>query len=139
NAAGTAVQQIDAILSQTVSAKLLVIDSSSEDRTRELYRSAGARVHVIARKDFHHATTRNLGASLALTEFVVYLTQDSTPADEHWLENLLRPLMSCEASAAYSRQLARQDASPTEMFARLTSYPDMARLVTQDEVNRSGV
>ncbi len=139
NAAGTALQQIDAIHSQTVKSQLIVIDSSSEDGTPELYRSAGARVHVIRREEFHHASTRNLGASMVLTEFVVFLTQDSIPADEYWLANLLRPLVAGEASAAYSRQLARTGASPTEVFARLTNYPETSRLVNQSEVSRSGV
>lgn len=138
-AARYARQQLNAIHSQTVRADLIVIDSSSRDGTADLYRSAGAHVHVIDRADFHHATTRNLGASLALTEFVVFLTQDSIPADDQWLENLLRPLVAGEASAAYSRQIARPDASPTEVFARLTSYPNNSRLVKQDEVSRSGV
>ena len=38
----------------------LVIDSSSTDRSVEIFENAGAKVHVIPRSEFNHADTRQM-------------------------------------------------------------------------------
>ena len=45
--------------------ELLVIDSGSRDRSRELARAAGAELIEIAPEEFGHGRTRNLGAERA--------------------------------------------------------------------------
>lgn len=73
--------------------EILAVDSGSEDGTLEILRRAGARVIQIPAGEFGHGRTRNLLAREAGGEFVVFLTQDATPADERWLDRLLGALV----------------------------------------------
>ena len=98
---------------QTVEAELVVLDSSSEDGTRELAERFGAAVHVIPREQFGHGRSRNRLMELAGGDRVAFLTQDAEPADERWLERLLEPdaALTCgpyRPRAGASRSLRRE-------------------------------
>lgn len=97
------------------SPEIIVIDSSSTDRTCEIIQSYGAILHKIDRRSFSHSRTRNLGASLAEGKFIVFLTQDALPADNCWLSELLRPFEQIpHLAASYSRQVPAPEANPLE-------------------------
>jgi glycosyltransferase involved in cell wall biosynthesis len=74
---------------QSVAHELLVCDSGSTDGSLELAREHGARVLQIAPERFAHGSVRNRLMQAAQGGHVALLTQDSEPADEHWLERLL--------------------------------------------------
>jgi rhamnosyltransferase len=78
-----------ALARQSIAHELLVCDSGSRDGSLEQARSHGARVLQIAPEEFNHGGTRNLLVREARGAHVALLTQDSEPADEHWLERLL--------------------------------------------------
>src|ERR1700693_3044368 len=85
---------LDSCLAQSVDFpfEILVIDSGSSDGTLEAVRSRNAvRLHQIPNSSFGHGRTRNLAVELAKGEFVVFVTQDATPATTHWLADILRP------------------------------------------------
>ena len=95
--------------------EVIVIDSGSRDRSLEIIRKYPVRIHQIEKQEFGHGKTRNLGVKLASGQFMVFLTQDATPAHRNWLENLVNPLLKDRSVAgAYSRQLARPDCNPCE-------------------------
>ena len=79
---------LKAVRAQSIPAELVVLDSSSEDGTRELARRYGAEVHVIARSEFGHGRSRNRLMELTRGDRVAFLTQDAQPADQVWLERL---------------------------------------------------
>ncbi|HEY4812065.1 MAG TPA: glycosyltransferase [Solirubrobacteraceae bacterium] len=74
---------------QSVEHELVVCDSGSTDGSCELARGHGARVIEIASGEFSHGGVRNRLMEAAAGTHVALLTQDSEPADEHWLERLL--------------------------------------------------
>jgi rhamnosyltransferase len=121
---------IRALQQQTaVPESVLVIDSSSTDRTVELARRAGFRVEVIPQKDFDHGRTRQQALELlADIEIVVYLTQDAVLADPRALETLVACFDDEKVGTAYGRQLPRKQATPIEAHARLFNYPAESRL-----------
>jgi GT2 family glycosyltransferase len=80
---------LGALAAQTIEHELIVCDSGSSDDSLELARAHGARVLEIAPASFSHGGTRNLLMDSARGAHVALLTQDSEPADERWLENLL--------------------------------------------------
>ncbi len=88
--------------------EIIVIDSGSTDGTLEILRDAPVELHQIAQREFSHSKTRNLGARLSKGKFIVFLTQDATPADSCWLERLLHPFGELPGVAGvFSRQIPR--------------------------------
>jgi len=101
--------------------ELVVIDSGSRDRSRELARAAGAEVIEIAPEQFGHGRTRNLGAERSSGDLIAFLTQDAVPADG-WLDALRESFQLAErVGAAFGPHLPHPDTSP--MIAReLTQF-----------------
>lgn len=105
-------------------AEVLVVDSGSSDRTLAIARSFPVAIHTIPPEQFGHGRTRNLGASLARGETLVFLVQDAEPADEGFLERLVEPLASDpDLAATYGRQVPRPDATPIEAEFLRHTYP----------------
>ena len=62
--------------------QILIVDSSSDEGTRELAVAEGYRVVRIDRCDFNHGGTRQLALELVpWASLVVYLTQDAILAN----------------------------------------------------------
>ncbi|NLF31862.1 MAG: glycosyltransferase [Planctomycetes bacterium] len=119
--------------------EIIVIDSASNDGTPATARQAGCTVIGIDRADFNHGGTRNRAAEAARGDILVFMTQDAMPADEHLLDRLTAPLRDGTAVMAYARQVAREGATPPEVFTRLSNYPDRSERRTLDDVGRLGV
>lgn len=97
--------------------EIVVVDSGSSDGSVESAHRAGARVHEIPPESFDHGATRNLLASLAHGDVLVFTSQDATPERDDWLTTLVTALRSGERIAgAYGRQVAYQTAKPPERF-----------------------
>ena len=103
--------------------ELLVIDSGSRDRSRELARAAGAELIEIAPEEFGHGRTRNLGAERSSGDLVVFLTQDAVPAPG-WLDALREAFdLDARVGAAFGPHLPFDHTTPmiarelTEFFA----------------------
>ncbi len=106
---------LDAVLAQRTDwpFELLVIDSGSRDGSRQQVRARGIRLHEIPPAEFGHGKTRNLGAALTHGEFIVFLTQDALPADEHWLARLVAAAeLSPDTAGAFGRHYAYPDSGP---------------------------
>ena len=77
--------------------EILVIDTSSKDRTLDIIRSWASkfrhfRYETITKAEFSHGRVRQQAAEKARGEYVVYLTQDATPAHDRWLYEIIQPL-----------------------------------------------
>jgi GT2 family glycosyltransferase len=107
-------EQLKAIFSQedVPRPEVVIIDSGSTDKTIQIAARYPARLISIKPEEFNHGATRNLGAREAKGGYLVFLTQDATPADGSWLKNLLRPLREDPAVAgAFSRHMPRPGCS----------------------------
>ena len=112
------------LLASVPADRVLILDSSSIDGTPDLARAAGFRVEVIARSDFNHGGTRQLGVELLSdAEILVFLTQDAVLADSQAIQMLLNAFEDVTVAAAFGRQLPRPEATPIEAHARLFNYP----------------
>jgi glycosyltransferase involved in cell wall biosynthesis len=115
NGGETLARTLAAIRSQIVEVEveLLVCDSGSTDASLDHAREYGARVIEIPHADFGHGSTRNLLLGAAGGSHVALLTQDSEPADEHWLARLLSGFSQADDVAlVYGPYIARPSASP---------------------------
>jgi len=110
---------LDAIAGQDFDGEVetLVVDSGSTDGSLEIARSAPVELVVISPSDFGHGKTRNRMAERSSGEYLVFVTQDATPADERWLAHLVEPIVSNErVGLSFGPHLARPDTTP--MVAR---------------------
>lgn len=111
--------------------EVVVVDSGSEDQTLESAKAFPcARVIEIDKHDFQHGRTRNLAASHAQGEYLLFLTQDATPADEFWLYNFVSAMeMNPDAAGGFGRHYPHHWASPftvkeiNDHFDRFSAYP----------------
>jgi glycosyltransferase involved in cell wall biosynthesis len=93
--------------------QLLVADSGSSDGSRELAAANGAELIDVAPGEFSHGGTRNLLVRRAAGTHVAFLTQDSVPADPHWLRRLLEGFALAEDVAlCFGPYRARAGSSP---------------------------
>lgn len=88
--------------------EVIALDSGSTDGTTNLLRQFSLRLVEISPAAFHHARTRNLAASLATGEILVFLSQDAFPADDYWLRNLISSFDDPRVGAVYGRQLPHE-------------------------------
>ena len=109
---------LDAIAAQRLDdeVEVVVVDSGSTDGSVEVARSAGARVHEIPAAEFNHGGTRNLLVTLAGGDRIVFTSQDAHAERDDWLAVLTAPLSDPQVAGVYGRQIAHEDASPSEQF-----------------------
>lgn len=113
---------LKAIYSQTIkNIEVIIIDSGSTDNTLEIIKKYPIKLKQIPSAKFNHGGTRNLGAKMAKGKYLVYLTQDATPANKDWLDNLLMPLETNPMIVGtYARHIPRKTCNP--ILARQIKY-----------------
>lgn len=110
--------------------EIVLIDSGSTDGTVEVARGRVDQLIQIPKGDFHHARTRNLAASKARGEFLVFLSVDALPIGTKWLANLLRHFVDNRVGAVYGRQVPRPGASIERRMFFEHRYPASASIKT---------
>lgn len=112
---------LDAVTAQVIDEpfEVLVIDSGSTDRSLKIVAAHhGVRLLEIEKSEFGHGRTRNLGVQNTSGELIAFLTQDATPASEHWLAAYRDAFrLAPNMGAAFGPHLARPGVSP--LMARL--------------------
>ncbi|WP_077307305.1 glycosyltransferase family 2 protein [Terribacillus halophilus] len=119
---------LDRLLSQVlkgIELEIIIVDSSSTDNTPNLIADNYPSVNFISIRndDFDHGGTRNLLASVAQGDYLLFMTQDAIPVDDYLLKNLSFPLKDEMCLISFARQIPKEDASPLEQFARSYNYP----------------
>jgi rhamnosyltransferase len=130
---------LSSIKLQTIPCEIIVVDSSSTDRTIDISESFGAKVISIRREDFNHGRTRNLAVLQTNGEIIIFLTQDALPCNETSIEMLIKPLKNPEIAACYGRQIPAENAKPTEKFARYFNYPETPVINELNSIDKYGI
>ena len=129
----------ESVRAQTASSEIIVVDSSSSDRTVEIAESFGVRVLVVRRADFDHGGTRTLAGKAARGDILIYMTQDITLYDNHSMENIIRPFEDQGVAASYGRQLPYPDAEEFGAHLRLFNYPDTSYTASLEDRKTYGI
>ena len=84
------------------------IDSSSKDGTAEAIAELATIQTIIPGSSYVPGRVLNLGATQALSPYLIFLNSDCVPVNESWLENMVKGLD--KSPVVYGRQIAREDA-----------------------------
>ncbi|HVV25579.1 MAG TPA: glycosyltransferase family A protein [Candidatus Saccharimonadales bacterium] len=96
--------------------EFLITDSGSTDQTLSILE--GYKDHVsltqISNSAFGHGKTRSQAAHKAKGDFILFLSQDATPANNRWIINMLEPFfLSEKVGCVFGKQNPRPDAAAT--------------------------
>lgn len=138
---------LERLLSQTlVPLEILVVDSSSDDRTveeveRVISSGSGSRVRLIGieRSSFDHGGTRRMAAGLTSGEFIMLLTQDAVPLNETFVERLVAPFSDERVAISTGRQVPKADAVRYEQLVREFNYPKESYVRSSADLERCGI
>lgn len=140
NAAEYLPKLIDVLERQTLKAdEIIVVDSQSEDETVALAKEAGCKVLPVLRKDFDHGGTRNYAVDNAIGDIILFLSQDAIPADEKYIENIVKGFSDEEVVMISARQLPRRNAKPDEALIRQFNYPSESFVRDKSDIEKLGI
>lgn len=84
--------------------EVILVDSGSVDRTRDIAAAHGARIVRLRTEDFTFGHAINAGIREAHGSFVAILSAHAIPTDGDWLERLVAPLRQPGVAMAFGRQ-----------------------------------
>ena len=119
--------------------EVIVIDSQSTDETRLIAKNFGVKLITIPRAQYDHGGTRNLAATRASGDYLVFLTQDSVPANSFTLEKLTLPLGKNKIIVSYGRQIPRPGTKITDKFLRFYNYPSKSVVRSREDIKVMGI
>ena len=112
--------------------EVIVVDSGSKDRTLEIVNKFAIRLLKIPPEKFSYGYALNFGIKNAIGEVIINLSAHAIPANDKWLENLIKPLRDWEVAGVYGRQLPNLNCNPIEKRDLLETYGDERKIQTQE-------
>lgn len=119
--------------------EIIIVDSHSSDKTLDIAKKYDAKIISINQEDFDHGGTRNLGASKATGDILVFMTQDALPETERTIGQLIEPLKNNDVIVSYARQIPKPDCHVTDKFLRLYNYPPKSIVKSKDLISKLGL
>ena len=131
---------LDSLKNQTFKDfELIIIDSSSKDKTVEIAKRYTDKVIIIPQNKFDHGGTRAKAAKMAKGEILVFLTQDALPVDKYVIENIIEVFEDKNVGAAYGRQISYEDTNLFGKHLREFNYPNQTITRTKDDIKKYGI
>jgi rhamnosyltransferase len=94
--------------------EVVLVDSGSTDRTRQIAADGGCRLVHIRSEDFTFGRSLNLGLEAARGEFAVIVSAHCEPIDENWLANLIEPFDDERVALVYGKQRGKETTKYSE-------------------------
>jgi rhamnosyltransferase len=131
---------LEKIKNQTIKDfELIVIDSSSKDKTVEVAKEYTSKVIVIPQNEFDHGGTRAKAAQVANGDILVYLTQDALPYDEKCIANIIKVFEDEKVVAAYGRQLSYENTNYFGKHLREFNYCNNSYIRDKKDIANYGI
>lgn len=113
--------------------EVLLVDSGSVDRTRDIAAANGARIVRLRSEDFTFGHSLNVGVREARGSLIAILSAHAIPADAGWLDRLVAPLRLADTAMVYGGQRGHEISKFSEArdFERL--FPSEPHEVGADE------
>lgn len=102
-------------LPQGYELEIYLIDSGSSDSSLDIIkRHSSVRLETIPNNEFSHGRTRQYAATHCKGDYILFITQDATPASTGWLKGMLEPFfLSDRVGCVFGKQVPRPDAPAT--------------------------
>ena len=130
---------LEKLRAQTVAFELLIIDSSSKDKTIEIAQKYTDHIIIIPQSEFDHGGTRTKAAKIASGEIIVFLTQDALPVENDTIEKIVAVFDDPEVGAAYGRQIPYPETSLFGKHLRSFNYPETSHMRTLRDREKYGI
>jgi 2-desacetyl-2-hydroxyethyl bacteriochlorophyllide A dehydrogenase len=85
--------------------EVVVVDSGSVDRTRDIASPVASKLLRISSHDFTFGYSLNVGIQAAEGKYAAIVSAHMLPVDEHWLGNLVESLGDGQTAMSYGRQV----------------------------------
>src|SRR6267143_5681713 len=114
--------------------EVLLVDSGSVDRTRDIVAASSGRVVRMRSDDFTFGHSLNVGIGEARGSFIVILSAHAIPTGDQWLERLIAPLRRPETAMVFGGQRghALSKFSEARDFERI--FPGKPQLMDEYDV-----
>lgn len=111
-----------------------------EDIVMPYIEKYGVEVHQIDQKEFDHGGTRDYGAGLSKADYIMFMTQDAVPVDNHLIVSLMKAFEEDEQIAlCYARQIAGKHGDILEQYTREFNYPDRDIIKAKEDLEIMGI
>lgn len=115
------------ILEQTIkSVQVILVDSGSTDKTREIAAQYPVEIVQIRPQDFTFGRSLNLGISHAEADLIVMASAHVYPVYPDWLETLLASFENEKMGLSYGKQRGGETTHFSEKQIFLNLYPDQS-------------
>ncbi|WP_312833471.1 glycosyltransferase [Sedimentibacter saalensis] len=113
--------------------EIVVVDSESSDKTIDICEYHNVNLIRITQSDFSHSFARNLGASKACGNYIIFMTQDALPTNDYWVYNMLTPIIKHNVVAVSCWELPRENC---ELAYRIDSenFANYLGIVNSDRI-----
>jgi 2-desacetyl-2-hydroxyethyl bacteriochlorophyllide A dehydrogenase len=114
--------------------EVILVDSGSVDRTRDIAASFGARIVRLRAEDFTFGHSLNLGIREARGSLIAILSAHAIPTDGAWLERLVAPLRQPGVAMVFGGQRGHAVSKFSEArdFERI--FPDKPQVMDDEYV-----
>lgn len=118
-----------------------LVNEEEDARVQKILNKANhAKVIPIPANEFDHGGTRNKGASLSETEYMLFMTQDAVPIDDQLIECLYQSISKDEKIATvYGRQLPDEKVGVVERYTRSFNYPEESYVKSVQDKEKLGI
>jgi len=111
--------------------EVVLIDSGSTDNTLNIAEQFDCRILHISRAEFSFGRSLNRACAAAHGVYFVLISGHCIPCDQHWLQNLVQPLVQGLVQYCYGRQVGGPQTywSECQIFAKY--FPDESSIPQQ--------
>ena len=113
--------------------EVLLVDSGSVDRTREIASANGARIMRMRTEDFTFGHSLNVGLREIQSPYVAILSAHAIPSDEYWLEKLVAPLREQNVAMVYGGQRGHEISKFAEARDFERVFPAQPQTITDPD------
>lgn len=104
--------------------EIILVDSGSTDKTFDIASESDVKVIHIPSEKFSFGYSLNEGIAAASGQYCAFISAHCYPADEFWLENLIRPFDDQTIAVVYGKQRGNHDSRYSEQQIFAQWFPD---------------